>query len=321
MTRQSEQPLIHVAAAAINDDQGRILVTRRHDHLHQGGLWEFPGGKLEPDESPHQALQRELDEELGIQPIGIEPLICVTHRYPECTVKLDVYRATGFSGHPHGREGQPLKWLLPHEMEATNFPAADRPVITALQLPDRYLITGDDPQQPEQFIQRLQQSLESGIRLVQLRAHDLDAQHYRQLATKALACCRQHGARLLLNRGANELDGLEADGIHLTSSQLMQQQRRPVGSDKVFGASCHNREELARAQRLDADYVLLSPVLPTASHPDTTPLGWKRFSEWVSEVNLPVFALGGMEIEQLAQAKQYGAQGIAAIRAFWPAES
>ena len=317
MTQPPEQSLIHVVAAAISDDQGRILITRRHDHLHQGGLWEFPGGKLEPNESPQQALQRELDEELGIQPAGIEPLICVTHHYPECTVKLDVYRVSRFNGIPYGREGQPLKWQLPHEMRTTDFPAADSPVITALQLPDCYLITGGDPQQPEQFIQRLQRSLEAGIRLVQLRAHDLDAQHYRQLATQALSCCRRYNARLLLNRDVDELDGCEADGVHLTSSQLMQQQQRPVDSGKLFGASCHNPVQLAQAQRLDADYVLLSPVLPTASHPDTMPLGWERFREWVAAVNLPVFALGGMGIGQLELAKLHGAQGIAAIRAFW----
>jgi 8-oxo-dGTP diphosphatase len=87
--------------------------------------------------------------------------------------------------------------------------------------------------------------------------------------------------------------------------------------DGWVGASCHDLHELQQAQRLGLDYVLLSPVLPTPSHPDAVPLGWQRFTQWVEQVNLPVYALGGVGLESLDLAKQYGAQGIAAIRAFW----
>ena len=307
---------IHVVAAAISDQQGRILIAKRPDHLHKGGLWEFPGGKLEPGESIQHGLVRELDEELGIQPIESEPLICITHHYPECSIKLDIYRVTQFNGLPHGCEGQPIRWLLPEEMQMELFPEADRPVINALRLPDRYLITGADPGQPAQFLQRLEESLQSGIRLVQLRAHQLDVSAYQQLAVDALACCRRYDARLLLNRPESELNGV-VDGLHLTSHRLMRLQQRPVAADRLLGASCHNLSELQQAEALGVDYVLLSPVQPTGSHPDAPPLGWDRFAELVAQVNRPVFALGGMQPADLPQAKQRGGQGIAAISQFW----
>lgn len=308
---------IHVVAAAISDLQGRILIAKRPDHLHQGGLWEFPGGKLEADESVEQGLARELDEELGIHPTASEPLICITHHYPECSIKLDVHRVTAFEGEVHGREGQPIRWLRPEEMQMDQFPEADRPVINALLLPDCYLITGADPEQPEQFLQRLEQALQSGVRMVQLRAHSLESAAYKQLAAAALFCCRRYGARLLLNQADDMLLALDADGIHLTRHALMRLQHRPIAVDKLLAASCHSLEELQQAEKVEVDFVLLSPVLPTKSHPGAASLGWDCFAEWVSEVNLPTFALGGMTRADLPMAKQRGGQGIAAISEFW----
>ncbi len=308
---------IHVVAAAISDLQGRILIAKRPDHLHQGGLWEFPGGKLEVGESVQQGLVRELDEELGIRPTASEPLICITHHYPECSIKLDVHRVTAFEGEAHGREGQPIRWIRPEEMRMDLFPEADRPVINALLLPDCYLITGADPKQPEQFLQRLEQALQSGVRMVQLRAHSLDRTAYKQLAVAALFCCRQYGARLLLNQADEMLLALDADGIHLTSHTLMRLQHRPIAVDKLLAASCHSLEELQQAEKVGVDFVLLSPILSTKSHPGAASLGWDCFAEWVGRVNLPTFALGGMTRADLPIVKQCGGQGIAAIREFW----
>ncbi len=310
--------LIHVAAAAIQDAEGRVLITKRADHLHQGGLWEFPGGKLEPGETPEQALARELKEELDILPLATEPLIRIHHQYEDRLVRLDFFRVKDYRGQAKGMEGQPLRWLIPGEMRPETFPAADRPVITALQLPDRYLITGADPRDREHFLRRIEQALAAGLRLVQLRAHELDDPHYRALLQEVRARCSTCNASVLINRPSDTLAwaGL-ADGLHLTASQLMALAERPPESG-LIGASCHTPQELARAARLRLDYVLLSPVLPTASHPQTSAMGWERFSAWVEEVNLPVYALGGMRHDLLHRAKQAGGQGIAAIRGFWP---
>lgn len=139
---------IHVVAAALQDAQGRVLIARRPLGVHQGGLWEFPGGKLEPGEMPLRGLARELEEELGIRVLASRPLIRVHHDYGDRRVLLDVHRVTGFAGEPVGREGQPLAWRHPEDLDPGCFPAADGPIISALRLPPLYFITSDDPVEP-----------------------------------------------------------------------------------------------------------------------------------------------------------------------------
>jgi 8-oxo-dGTP diphosphatase len=309
--------MINVAAAAIFDSESRVLVTKRADHLHQGGLWEFPGGKCEAGESMSQALRRELKEELGILPLACEPLIRIRHDYGDRNLVLGFFRVTRYEGEARGLEGQPLKWLFPSEMVPDDFPAADRPVISALQLPCRYLITGDDEYQPVQFVQRLDRALERGVGIVQLRLHGIPDVTYRDLLNACLLRCHEAGARLIINRPDQVVTWWgEADGIHLTTRQLMMLESRPAGAGLV-GASCHSLDELQRASLLGVDYVLLSPVAPTRSHPEASALGWARFAEWVDQVNIPVYALGGMRAGDLKQAKLAGAQGVAGISTYW----
>ena len=313
-----ERAPVHVAAAAVTDDQGRILITRRADHVHQGGLWEFPGGKVEPGEATTAALYRELREELGIRVSSSQPLIRVLHHYPERSVLLDVHRVEVYEGMVEGREGQPWRWVPPQALREHAFPAADRPIIMALLLPDYYLITGENPVDSEDFIARLEQALSAGIELVQFRAKKLTENRYTRLDRRAAALCEQRGARLLLNGPLALTRQMHAQGVHLTSAQLMGLRERPLGEDKLVGASCHNRRELMQAQELGLDFVVLSPVKPTSSHSGAIPLGWGGFRRLADEVALPVYALGGMERSDLAQAKKAGAQGIAAIGGLWP---
>lgn len=308
---------VHVAAGAIEDAQGRILITKRPDHVHQGGMWEFPGGKLEPGEGPEIGLDRELHEELGIRVLSSRPLIRVHHDYGDRHVLLDVHRVSAFSGVPHGREGQPISWVDPGAMDPHDFPAADRPIITALCLPALYLITGEDPLNLDIFIARLTRALDGGVRLVQLRAHELSDVDYAHLAEDGFAVCERYGARLLLNRGPGLVRDLPCHGLHLSSRQLWSLAHRPLGVKSFVGASCHNAEDLARAARLSLDYALLSPVEATASHPGAKPLGWNRFAAISERAALPVYALGGLTPVDLDRAFRNGAQGIAAIRGLW----
>ncbi|QIK38367.1 Nudix family hydrolase [Caldichromatium japonicum] len=310
---------LHVVAGVLSDEQGRVLIARRAEHLHQGGLWEFPGGKLKTGESPQEGLARELAEELGIALGACEPLIRVPHDYGDRRVLLDVYRVLDYQGIPRGCEGQALTWLVPDDMDPTVFPAADRPVIAALRLPRLMLITGPDPTDPLLFRARLQRALAQGVRLVQLRAPELVALDYRELTGMVWPLCQAHGAHLLLNRAPKEVEGLARDGLHLNRRLLMTLERRPGSARELIGASCHTRAELRRAVELGLDYALLSPVKPTASHPEAQPLGWPTFAELIAPIPLPVYALGGLTPEDLDTAIAQGAQGIAAIRGLWPA--
>jgi 8-oxo-dGTP diphosphatase len=123
---------VHVAVGVILDSTNRILITRRGDDAHQGGLWEFPGGKVESGETVQDALQRELREELGIS-IGVaSPLLEVHHDYGDKKVFLDVYLVREFSGEPKGLEGQPLEWIAEHQLQKFEFPQANVPIAEAV---------------------------------------------------------------------------------------------------------------------------------------------------------------------------------------------
>lgn len=123
---------VHVAVAVITDGNGQILIARRPENVHQGGLWEFPGGKVEPGERLEQALQRELHEELGIELKACQPLLEIHHDYADKQVFLDVWRVTAFSGEAYGREQQPIRWVAAEALADYDFPAANQPILKAL---------------------------------------------------------------------------------------------------------------------------------------------------------------------------------------------
>lgn len=125
--------VIHVAVGVLTDASGRVLIARRAADLHQGGLWEFPGGKVEAGENVQQALARELLEELGIGVEASEPLLTVEHDYGDRRVVLDIHRVSHWQGEPRGQEGQPLAWVLPSSLDDYEFPEANRPIVAQLQ--------------------------------------------------------------------------------------------------------------------------------------------------------------------------------------------
>lgn len=303
---------ILVVAAVIRRDD-RILIARRAAHQHQGGLWEFPGGKVEPGEAVDAALVRELKEELDITPTAFSPLIRIEHDYPDKSVCLDVWTVTGFAGEPHGREGQPLAWVAVDDLASFDFPAANRPIVTAARLPERYLITPAD-MRPHERQQWLAARLAQGARLILFRAPELSAEDYRSEASALLSRCRDAGASLMLHGDASVMTDMPADGLHLPARQLLLLSKRPVPDDMWLAASVHDEIELGHAIRLGVDFVTLSPVAETLSHPDHAVMGWERFADLIRRAVVPVYALGGMRDEDLARARQCGAQGVAGIR-------
>lgn len=124
---------LHVAVGVIVNASGQILITRRARDSHQGGLWEFPGGKVEPGEGLAMALGRELREELGLEVERTSPLIQVRHDYGDKQVLLDVHVVWEFSGEPIGLEGQPLAWIELGALQDYNFPAANLPIVKAIE--------------------------------------------------------------------------------------------------------------------------------------------------------------------------------------------
>ena len=304
--------LIRVAVGVIKNQQGQVLIALRDEARHQGGLWEFSGGKIESNETAEQALKRELKEELAIEVLSATPLITINHSYPDRVVQLKVFLVEQFAGEAHSAEGQRIEWVNVQDLKHYDFPAANLPIITAAQLPPHYGILDDS--EPSLLAANLQTLLTNGLKLIQARLKNLSAEASHAFIQQAYPLCQQHGALLLINSAVKQADNL-ADGLHLTSGDLMAMEQRPAHI-KWLAASCHNREQLQHAEQIGVDFVVLAPVLATQTHPDTAPLGWQEFAELVSQCNLPVYALGGQTLADLTIAQQAGGQGIAAIRAF-----
>lgn len=123
---------VHVAVGVIRDDAGCILISKRHASSHQGGLWEFPGGKVEVGEAVLSALSRELREELGIEVQASKPLLQVKHDYGDKQVLLDVWLVDRFTGQAVGREGQPLRWVAAEDLPDFDFPLANDAIVEAV---------------------------------------------------------------------------------------------------------------------------------------------------------------------------------------------
>ena len=308
---------VHVAVALVVNQNNEVLIALRPGHVHQGGLWEFPGGKLEANENTYDALLRESKEELAIQIEQAEPYMQVRHDYADKSVLLDVWKVTQFSGEPYGMEGQLIKWHPLDDLNPKHFPEANMPIIRSLQLPEHYMITGKF-ENLDDFRKKLSAALSAGEKIVQLRCKTVESdEEYMALAEIAKLICSQSKALLLLNTSVKLFNQLNADGLHLNSQALFKYERKPVDDDKLLSVSCHSEIEILQAEKLGADIILLSPVKETSSHPGVAGIGWQRFHAIKQNVKSPVYALGGMKISDLADAKQAGAHGVAAILAFW----
>ena len=326
-----EEEWLHVAVAVVRNVHNDILIAKRPNHLHQGGLWEFPGGKREKGESIQQALIRELEEEIGITLHPECPLIEIRHDYGDKKVKLDVWRcsidteqAQQSAQRGIGNEGQVVRWVSLDKLSSYAFPEANKPILSALGLPDAYLIT-PLVQNEARFLHTIDNALERGVTLIQFRDNTLSESEYIRLARIVGAKCQNAGARLLIKGCRRLTDVEEASGVHLTSAEINTCSEDEIAAyfggareGRLLAASCHNLEEIHRAEQLGADFVTLSPLLKTASHPNASPMGWLHFQQCAQQAKIPVYALGGLQKGDLGKAWQSGAQGIAAIRGLWP---
>jgi len=307
---------LHVAVGVIRDGDGRILITQRAKHAHQGGLWEFPGGKLEAGEPVQQALARELAEEVGIQVQSATPLIKINHDYGDRHVLLDVWNVTAFAGQARGCEGQAMRWIQPEQLQEFSFPAANEPIIAAAQLPHYYAIL--EGRSVAEVLDNGRRILANGAKLLQFRVKSLPIADLQNVFEQVSQLCRQQQVSLLVNADL-PVDTANAQGLHLSSRALLSCNERPNGYRWV-AASCHNLDELKHAETLGLDFAVLAPIQATASHPDAAPLGWQALVELLEQINLPVFALGGLGRHDLDRALAAGAQGIAGISTFLVAD-
>ncbi|WP_240732376.1 MULTISPECIES: Nudix family hydrolase [Dyella] len=320
MSLDRTHPAIHVLAGVMVDGAGKVLLAQRPPGKHLAGAWEFPGGKREPGEAPLAALARELHEELGILLQGAEPLIRVPWQYDDKSLLLDAWIVRAWANEPASLDGQALRWSDPWSVDIADLAPADRAILQALRLPATYAITPADIEPVDaDFVGHLvRTALERGERMIQLRLPRWLPGQVRALAAAVLPDVRLHRAHVLLNgdiEGALALgDGV---GVHLPARLARVVNERPLPWGQLVAASCHDADELAHATAIGADFATLSPVASTPSHPGSAALGWDRFQQWLEGAALPVYALGGMRLDHVNQARSLGAQGVAGIRGFW----
>lgn len=311
----SKDRIVEVSAAVLQRPDGQFLLAQRPSDKIWAGYWEFPGGKVEPGETAHEALVRELREELGIAVQTAYPWLTKMFTYPHATVRLTFFRVTAWAGDVHPHEGQRFAWQHPGEAKVAPILPANASVLRALELPSMYAISNVAELGVGPFMASLQAKLDDGLRLIQLREKSLSRDEISALARKVVALAHAHDAKVLINGDVALAQAVGADGVQLTSSQLTEIAARPAV--ELCAASCHSIEELQRAEILGCDLAVLSPVLPTLSHPGAPHLGWETFAAIAAGSSIPVFALGGLQPGDMQTAWRHGAHGIALLRQAW----
>jgi len=293
---------------------GAVLLAQRPPGKAYAGYWEFPGGKLEPGESPAHALARELHEELGISVRTASPWMVREFVYPHAHVELNFFRVYAFDGEPAGHDGQAFAWQDPDAISVAPLLPANTRVLAALTLPTVYGITCATDVGIDTFVERAQRAIAEGVRLIQVREPDLSLRD--ALVRRLLQATVGTAARVVVNGSVDDARRLGCAGVHWTAQRLSAASSRP--HDLLVGASCHTRSELAHACSLDIDFAVMGPVLATPTHPDAHPLGWAGFAAAIERTRVPVFALGGLQPADRDTAVAHGAHGIAMRRHVWP---
>ena len=168
----------------------------------------------------------------------------------------------------------------------------------------------------------LKQAAQAGVKAVQLREKDLTPVELFRMAEDVQDCCSRYGTKLLINDRADVAAAVGAAGVHLTEHSMpAAAARRILGDEALIGVSAHHEEGVRAAEGDGADFVMLGPVFQSPSHPRVPPLGLHAFEKLVSQTRVPVFALGGVTPENVAQCLAAGAAGVATISAIIGAKS
>ena len=295
------KPNIHVAIALLLH-QNKVLVGWRNAEQHQGNKHEFPGGKVEANETPLEACRREVFEEVGVGLNDWHTFDVICHEYDDVVVNLHLFHAIVPEALLNEIQ-QPWTWYSRAELLSLNFPKANFSILQRLYWPNQIKIS--------EHLNDLEQLKPQQLLYWRVEHTAADLEDLEQLS-------EQQAGHLIVNVQAWQKLTLPMQknvaAIHLKQHQLMALKHGELPVGFRFIAACHDVVAMKHAQNIGCDAIILSPVLATATHPDVEPLGWQRFQEYAQQVDIPVFALGGMNVELLQQAQSHHAYGIAGIR-------
>ncbi|MPW45031.1 NUDIX domain-containing protein [Acinetobacter guerrae] len=296
------KPVIDIAIGLLFH-RGKVLVGWREAKQHQGNKYEFPGGKVEQQESPEEACRREIYEEVGIGLKQWYAFDCIQHEYDDIVVNLHLFYA-------YVPENlltliqQPWTWYSREQLTQLNFPKANDCIIQRLVWSNFIKISHQLSEfQPDQH----------GLFYWRTETEQLQTQDLFQYSPDDLE-------KLILNIEA--FQQLPSDlkplikTLHLKQHQLMQCRKGDLQRGTRYIAACHDLVALQHAEQVGCDAVLISPIQTTQTHPEAKALGWQVLAEWAKQTNVLIFALGGLHPDDLMKAQQHGAYGIAGIRNF-----
>lgn len=318
MTSTPLKPRIDVAVAVVFNALGQVLWGCRPEGKPYAGYWEFPGGKVEPDETVWQALVRELKEELDITALEGGPWFRIEHDYEHANVRLHLYRVWRFEGIPKSLEQQPFTWASLDSADLSPILPATEPLLPKLAQPTVMALSNY-----EAGFEACSKRLELGLNgakmpvYVQFREKTLRDDALIRAFEHCYGLCQKTGQAMLLNSDTwinlrDHLDALPCP-LHLTQAHLLSGQFQDF---QCAGASVHDAASLSAAFDRGLGYAVLGAVKQTISHPGQSGLGWGNFLEIAQGARLPVFAIGGLAWEDVRDARLHGAHGIAMLSQF-----
>ena len=306
-----------MAVGILKNSDGKYLLGKRLNSQTWPGWWEFPGGKLERDENPPEALKREIFEELGV----------VVNKYRQWTTRrvikknkittLYFFLITSWKGVVEGREGQELQWVNLKTYNSKKILPPNRVIHKALKndLPDIYAITNLQEIPPDKFFLSLKRKINDGLRFIQIREKAFKEGDLEVLIMKIKKILEHANVKLIINSSIELAYKFQLDGVHLNSAQLHELKYFP--KDILVGVSCHSRKDLEVAEEKNADFVVLGSVKKTLTHPNFEPIGWEKFNKLIENSSLPIYSIGGMTSNDISSSLENGAIGIASQRAIW----
>ncbi|ATO20064.1 dGTP triphosphohydrolase [Acinetobacter sp. LoGeW2-3] len=295
------KPNIHVAIALLFH-QNQVLVGWREAKLHQGNKHEFPGGKVEDNETPVQACRREIQEEVGIDIELWHAFDFIRHEYEDVIVHLHLFHASVAEAQL-AQIQQPWNWYSREQLQQLNFPKANDVILEKLLWPQMIKISSE--------LVDLQQLSSEQMLYWRVDANPEQTEKLKMIAPEQLSkLIINYELYLLLNE--QQQQGIKT--LHLKQGQLNQVSDNDRVIGKRYIAACHDLESAQRAEQLGCEAIFLSPVLPTATHTEVEPLGWAAFDQITIQIQIPAYALGGIKKEDLNLAQSHHAYGIAGIR-------
>lgn len=295
------KPIVHVAVALLFH-RSKVLVGWREAKQHQGNKYEFPGGKVEGNETPEETCRREIYEEVEVGLSDWHPFSLICHEYDDITVHLHLF----FAHVPEEMLNQiqkPWAWYTREKLQTLDFPAANQPVIERLYWPHSIRI-GTALSAIEQLAQdmlfywRPEEAEIDKNWLLEYSIQQLNKLIVPYQVWRSLNVEQQH----------------HIAAVHLKQSEQMSLKKGELCIGIRYIAACHDAASVQHAVQIGCEAVLISPVQATPTHPEAPALGWDAFAELAHQADVPVFALGGLSREDLECARQYGAYGIAGIR-------